>query len=87
MYRSVTIQQQMANLIHIIYMYQSIDQQSTSYLNDIGIILIIRIYTEGKKKRRVNILGDLILFIRMFFSILIYKDKNTNLINKFSKFH
>ena len=44
-------------------------------------------YTEGKKKRRVNILGDLILFIRMFFSILIYKDKNTNLINKFLKFH
>ena len=40
------------------------------------------IYTEGKKERRVNILGDLI-FIRMFFSILIYKDKNTNLINKF----
>jgi len=25
------------------------------------------LYTEGKKKRRVNILGDLILFIRMFF--------------------
>jgi hypothetical protein len=44
-------------------------------------------YTEGKKKRRVNILDDLILFIRMFFSILIYKDKNTNLINKFLKFH
>jgi hypothetical protein len=44
-------------------------------------------YTEGKKKRRVNILGDLILFIRMFFSMLIYKDKNTNLINKFLKFH
>ena len=36
------------------------------------------IYTEGKMKRRVNSLGDLILFIRMFFSILIhfvYKDK------------
>jgi hypothetical protein len=43
--------------------------------------------TEGKKKRRVNILGDLILFIQMFFSMLIYKDKNTNLINKFLKFH
>jgi hypothetical protein len=43
--------------------------------------------SEGKKKRRVNILGDLILFIRMFFSILIYMDKNTNLINKFLKFH
>ena len=43
--------------------------------------------TEGKKKRRVNILGGLILFIRMFFSILIYKDKNTNLINRFLKFH
>ena len=41
------------------------------------------IYTEGKKKCRVNILSDLILFIRRFFSILIYKDKNTNLINKF----
>ena len=25
------------------------------------------IYTEGKNKRKVNILGDLILFIRMFF--------------------
>ena len=37
------------------------------------------IYTEGKKKRRVNILGDLILFIRMFFTILINNDKNTNL--------
>ena len=23
--------------------------------------------TEGKKKRRVNILGDLVLFIRMYF--------------------
>jgi hypothetical protein len=42
---------------------------------------------EGKKKRRVNITGDLILFIRIFFSILISKDKNTNLINKFLKFH
>jgi len=31
----------------------------------------IFIYTEGEKKRRVNILGDLILFIRMFFSILL----------------
>ena len=39
------------------------------------------------KKRRVNILGNLILFILMFFSILIYKDKNKNLINKFLKFH
>jgi hypothetical protein len=27
---------------------------------------------------QVNILGDLILFIRMFFSILLYKDKNKN---------
>ena len=49
--------------------------------------LIFNIYTEGKRKRRVNILGDLNLFIRMFFSVLIYKDKNTNLINKFLKFH
>ena len=45
------------------------------------------IYTEGKKKCKVNIVGDLILFIQMFLSILIYKDKNTNLINKFVKFH
>ena len=31
-------------------------------------------YTEGKRKRRINILGDLILFIRMiFFSISIYR--------------
>jgi len=43
----------------------------------------ICLYTDGKKKRMVNILCDLILFIRMFFSILIYKDKNTNLINIF----
>jgi len=42
---------------------------------------------KGKKKRRVNILGDLILFFEYFFSsILIYKGKNTNLINKFLKF-
>jgi hypothetical protein len=27
------------------------------------------IYTEGKNKRKVNILGDLILFIRMFFKV------------------
>ena len=42
-------------------------------------------YTEGEKKRRVNILGDLISFFRKQFPI--YKDKNTNLINKFLKFH
>jgi hypothetical protein len=29
------------------------------------IIYFIEYITEGKKKRRVNILGDLILFIRM----------------------
>jgi hypothetical protein len=51
------------------------------------IIYFIEYITEGKKKCRVNILGELILFIRMFFSILIYKDENTNLINKFFKLH
>jgi hypothetical protein len=44
-------------------------------------------YTEGEKKRRVNILGDLISFFRKQYPILIYKDKHTNLINKFLKFH
>ena len=40
------------------------------------IYIYIYIYTEGKKKRSVNIFGDLILFNRMFFSILIYPIPN-----------